>query len=158
MLDVIFIMGVMVSTAGLLSAPCMRRPRPCREDDTDASSRAGLLQQKDTLYTAIRELEFDFQTSKMDQQNYTELRQQLEWEVVQVLHLLDGFEPCTTLEAAREQHITPLRQRPTGISSVLPAGTCLSCRAGLQSDEPFCLSCAQEHREREEKSAIRPSI
>ena len=156
MLDVIFIMGVMVSTAGLLSAPCMRRPRPCREDDTDASSRAGLLQQKDTLYTAIRELEFKFQTDKMDQQDYTELRQQLEWEVVQVLHLLDAFEPCTALEAAREQHITPLRQRPTGISSVLPAGTCLSCGAGLQSNEPCCPSCAQEHREREEKSAIKP--
>src|SRR5262249_1779106 len=64
MLDVIFIMGVMVSTAGLLSAPCRRRPRPCREDDTGASSRAGLLQQKDILSTAIRELEFDFQTGK----------------------------------------------------------------------------------------------
>jgi hypothetical protein len=156
MLDVIFIMGVMVSTAGLLSAPCMRRPRPCREDDTDASSRAGLLQQKDTLSTAIRELEFDFQMGKVDQQEYTELRQQLEWEVVHVLHLLDAWEPCTALEAVRGQHIAPLRQRPTGVSPVLPAGTCLSCGAGLQSDEPCCPSCAQEPREREEKSAIRP--
>jgi hypothetical protein len=156
MLDVIFIMGVMVSTAGLLSAPCLRRRRPCREDDTDASSRAGLLQQKDTLYTAIRELEFDFQTGKVDQQEYTELRQQLEWEVVYVLHLLDACEPCTALEVAREQHIAPLRQRPTGVSPILPASACLSCGAGLQSNEPCCPSCAQEHREREEKSAIRP--
>ena len=46
MLDVIFLMGVMVSTTGLLSAPCMRRPRRCREDHIGASSRAGLLQQK----------------------------------------------------------------------------------------------------------------
>jgi len=69
MLDVIVIMGIMLSTAGLLSAPCMRRQRLCREDDTGASSRAGLLQQKDTLYTAIRELEFDFQTGKMEQQD-----------------------------------------------------------------------------------------
>ena len=156
MLDVIFIMGVMVSTAGLLSAPCMRRPRPCREDDTDASSRAGLLQQKDTLYTAIRELEFDFQTGKVDHQECAALRQQLEWEVGQVLHLLDAFEPCTALEAVREQHIAQLCQRPTGVSPVLPAGACLNCGAGLQSDEPRCPSCTQEHREREEKSAMRP--
>ena len=113
MLDVIFIMGIMLSTSGLLSAPCMRRQRPCREDDTGVSIRAGLLQQKDTLYTAIRELEFNFQTSKIDQQDYAELRQQLEREVVHVLRLLDDFEPYTALEVAREQHITPLRQRHT---------------------------------------------
>jgi hypothetical protein len=153
MLDVIFIMGVMVSTAGLLSAPCMRRPRRCREDNIGASSRTGLLQQKDTLYTAIRELEFDFQTGKVDHQEYAELRQQLEWEVAHVLHLLDAFKPCTALEAAREQHIAPLRPRPTGISPVLPAGACLSCGAGLQHAESFCPSCTQE---REEKSVIRP--
>ena len=69
MLDVIFIMGIMLSTAGLLRAPCIHRPRPCREDDTGASIRAGLLPQQDTLYTAIRELEFDFQTSIVDQQD-----------------------------------------------------------------------------------------
>ena len=45
----------------------MRRQRLCREDDTGASLRAGLLQQKDTLYTAIRELGFDFYKIKVDQ-------------------------------------------------------------------------------------------
>ena len=148
MLDVIFVMGIMLSTAGLLNAPCIRRPRPCREDDTDASIRAGLLQQKDTMYTAIRELEFDFQTGKIDQQEYAELRQQLEREVVHVLRLLHTFEPCTILEVAREQHIAPLRQPPTDIAPVLAAGACLSCGAGLQNDKPFCPSCGQEHRER----------
>jgi len=34
MRDVILIMGMMLSTAGLLRAPRMRRQRPCREDDT----------------------------------------------------------------------------------------------------------------------------
>ena len=66
MLGLILIAGIMLSTAGLLSAPRMRRPRPCREDDTGASSRAGLLQQIDILSTAIRELEFDFQTGKKE--------------------------------------------------------------------------------------------
>jgi len=55
MLGLIFIAGIMLSTAGLLSAPRMRRSRPCREDETGASSRADLLRQKDTLYTVIRE-------------------------------------------------------------------------------------------------------
>ena len=55
MLGLIFIAGIMLSTAGLLSAPRMRRSKLCREDDNDASSRANFLHQKDTLYIVIRE-------------------------------------------------------------------------------------------------------
>ena len=34
------------------------------------------------LYGAIRDLDFDFQTGKVDQKDYAELRQQLEREAV----------------------------------------------------------------------------
>lgn len=78
MLDLIFIMGIMLSTACLLRAPCRHRQRPCREDDTGACIRVDLQQQKDTLYTAIGELECDFQTSKVEQQDYAEPCQQFE--------------------------------------------------------------------------------
>ena len=113
MLDLLLILGLMLSTAGLVGAPFMHRHRPCREEDTSAFPRAGLLQQKDTLYTAIRDLEFDFQTGKVDQKDYAELRQQLEWEAVQILRLLDASDPGAVLDAALEQHIARLRQRPT---------------------------------------------
>jgi len=144
MLDLILILGITLSIAGLVGAPFMHRHQPCREDDT----RADLLRQKDTLYTAIRDLEFDFQTSKVDQKDYMELRQHLEREAVHVLRLLDTLDPCTALEAALEQQIALLRQRPTEIAPVSSAGACLSCGAELQRDEPLCLSCAQEYRER----------
>ena len=156
MLDLILILGITLSIAGLVGAPFMHRPRPCRKEDTDASTSADLLLQKDTLYTAIHDLEFDFQTGKVDQKDYVELRQQLEREAVHVLRLLDALDPCTLLDAALEQHIALLRQHPTGISPISPAGTCRSCGAVLQRDEPCCPSCAQEHREREEKYAVRP--
>jgi hypothetical protein len=93
-------------------------------------------------------LEFNFQTSKIDQQDYAELRQQLEREAVHVLRLLDALDPCTPLDAALEQHMAWLRQRPTAIAPVSPAGACRSCGAEFQRDEPCCPSCAQEPRER----------
>jgi len=98
------------------------RQRPCREEDASASPSARLLLQRDTFYTALRDLEFDFQTGKVDQKDYTELRQQLEREAVYILHLLDAPDSCTPLDAALEQHIALLRQRPTEISPVSPAG------------------------------------
>lgn len=51
MFDLILILGITLSSAGLIGAPCRHRPKPCREEDTRASSRAGLLLQKDTLST-----------------------------------------------------------------------------------------------------------
>jgi hypothetical protein len=49
-----------------------------------------LLLQKEMLYGAIRDLDFDFQTGKVDQKDYAELRQQLEGEAMQVLRQLDA--------------------------------------------------------------------
>ena len=148
MLDLILILGITLSAAGLVGAPFMHRQRPCREEDASVSSNAGLLLQRDTLYTAIRDLEFDFQTGKVDQKDYAELRQQLEREAIHVLHLLDTPDSCTPLDAALEQHIAWLRQHPTEIAPVSPAGTCGSCGAKLQRDERCCPSCAQEPRKR----------
>jgi len=142
MLDLILILGITLSAAGLVGAPFMHRQKPCREEDASVSSSAGLLLQRDTLYTAIRDLEFDFQTGKVDQKDYAELRQQLEREAIHVLHLLDAPDAYTPLDAALEQHIAWLRQHPTEIAPVLPAGTCGSCGVKLQRDERCCPSCA----------------
>jgi hypothetical protein len=120
MLDLILILGMTMSMVVLVGEPFVRCPRRSPADDPSASVRAGLLRQKDTLYTAIRDLVFDFQTGKVDQQDYVELRQQLEREAVQVLRLLDTNDPVAALDAALEQHIARLRQRPTGISPVSP--------------------------------------
>ncbi len=120
MLDLIIMLGMTVSIVVLVGESFVRRPRPSPADDPSASVRAGLLRQKDTLYTAIRDLVFDFQTGKVDQQDYVELRQQLEREAVQVLRLLDASAPGAALDAALEQHIARLRQRPTEIAPVSP--------------------------------------
>ena len=51
MLDLILILGITLSTAGLVGAPCRHRPRLCRDEDTGVSPSSGLLLQKDTLST-----------------------------------------------------------------------------------------------------------
>jgi len=55
-----------------------------------------------------------------------ELRQQLEGEAVQVLRLLDASDPGAALDAALEQHIARLRQRPTKVSPVSPLARVLA--------------------------------
>ena len=120
MLDLLMMLGMTVSIVVLVGEPFVRRPRPSHADDPSASVRAGLLLQKDALYTAIRDVVFDFQTGKVDQQDYVEVRQRLEREAVQVLRLLDTSDSGAALDAALEQHIARLRQRPPGIAPVPP--------------------------------------
>jgi hypothetical protein len=120
MLDLLMMLGMTVSIVVLVGEPFVRRPRPSHADDPSASVRAGLLLQKDALYTAIRDVVFDFQTGKVDQQDYVELRQRLEREAVQVLRLLDTSDAGAAVDAALEQHIARLRQRPPGIAPVPP--------------------------------------
>src|SRR5215510_14628859 len=52
MFDLIRILGITLRSAGLIGAPCRHHPKPCGEEDTRASPRAGLLLQEDTLSTA----------------------------------------------------------------------------------------------------------
>jgi hypothetical protein len=107
-----------------------------------------LLLQKETLYVAIRDLDFDFQTGKVDQKDYAALRQQLESEAVHILRQLDSLDPLVAFDHEVEQQVRILRQphRPAVPGS--GRERCVHCRSSLDDDEQFCPSCGQ---------AVRPS-
>jgi hypothetical protein len=97
--------------------------------------------QKETLYTAILDLDFDFQTAKVEQNDYTALRQQLEREAVHVLQQIDAVDPLAELDSAIERRIAALRQQPLPLA--VPVTTCQHCGTELQGDERFCPACGQ---------------
>jgi hypothetical protein len=114
MLDLILMLGLTMRSAVLGGELGVRCPRPAPADDPRASVRANLLRQQDTLYSAIRDVVFAFQTGKVDQQEYVEVRQRLEREAIQVLRLLDTRDRGRAWDAALEQHMAQRRQRPRG--------------------------------------------
>ncbi len=97
--------------------------------------------QKEGLYTAIQDLDFDYQTGKVDQRDYTELRQQLEGEAVETLRELDSIDPLAALDERLEQQIASLRTA----SSVLgaPIDGCSKCGTDYAQDARFCAVCGQ---------------
>src|SRR2546422_11188206 len=88
-----------------------------REDNNDAES---LLLQKEMLYGAIRDLDFDFQTGKVDQKDYGELRRQLERAAVYILRHLDAVDPLGVFANEAERQALGLRRDPTST-------VCCSC-------------------------------
>ena len=114
-----------------------------REDNNEAES---LLLQKEMLYGAIRDLDFDFQTGKVDQKDYAELRQQLEREAVQILRQLDAADPLVAFDNELEQQVLALRQRSTSTSCSSEREACSSCGTPLEEDENFCPFCGHALR------------
>lgn len=97
--------------------------------------------QKEGLYTAIQDLDFDYQTGKVDQRDYTALRQQLEGEAIDTLRELDGMDPLAALDETLEQQIASLRAT---FSETAPStDTCSNCGTDCPHDASFCAICGQ---------------
>ena len=71
-----------------------------------------------TLYTAIRDLDFDHQTGKVDAEDHAVLRRQMEEEAAVVLRDLDLADPSADIDFAAEQHILAYRQKEVAATPV----------------------------------------
>ena len=114
-----------------------------REGDNETER---LLLQKEMLYGAIRDLDFDFQTGKVDQKDYAEVRQQLEREAVQILRQLDAIDPLVAFDNEIEQQVLALRRRRTSTSCGSERESCSSCGIPFEEEENFCPVCGQALR------------
>jgi hypothetical protein len=100
-----------------------------------------LNQQKESLYTAIQDLDFDYQTGKVDQRDHAELRRQLEGEAIETLRELDGIDPLAALDETLEQQIARLRVASS--ANVPSTEGCAKCGTDYPYDASFCAVCGQ---------------
>ena len=142
-IDGLIVMFVAVGLAFFVASPLMRQ----RLDDSNEGEPTRELEQlvlhKETVYTAIRDLDFDFQTGKVDDDDYRALRCQLEDEAVDVLRRIDVVDPLATLDDEIECQILAIRQQQKANLDQISPGVCTDCHAGLQGGEKFCPSCGQ---------------
>ena len=132
-----------VSFVVFVGEPLFRRSSIQRVGGSAKPELEQLSLQKETLYTAIRDLDFDFQTSKVDEADYRDLRHQLEGEALQVLRALDAVDPLMMLDAEIERQILSLRQSSSPRAHLSSQGVCIACQATLQGGENFCPFCSQ---------------
>ena len=95
--------------------------------------------QKETLYTAIRDLDFDLQTGKVDADDHAVLRRQMEEEAADILRQLDLADPLADLDLVAEQQILAYRQNEDAAAA--SEDTCPACGTGLAADPTYCPIC-----------------
>lgn len=142
--DIVVIVIMAIGLVAWVGEPLIRRGR-VRDAAEDARSDAiqRLMLQKETLYTAIRDLDFDHQTGKVDAEDHAVLRRQMEEEAAVVLRDLDLADPSADIDFAAEQHILAYRQKEDAASPV-PDPTCPACGTGLTAGAACCPICGQD--------------
>ena len=126
--------------------PLVRRWSYRGHDHESDDASEMLLLQKEMVYGAIRDLDFDFQTGKVDQKDYAELRQQLEREAVHILRQLDAADPLVALDYEIEHQVLVLRQHSTSIVCGAHRDACSDCGTPCENGEYFCPCCGQALR------------
>lgn len=102
-----------------------------------------LLRQREQLYVAIRELEFDRSLGKVQEEDYTGQRRALDAEAVSVLAQLDQLERPATGKTAIvlqiEREVAALKGGE--VSEAGKALTCSGCGAPNLEGHRFCPEC-----------------
>lgn len=142
-LDILTMVLIAAGLVVFIGEPLVRREQAALPNAAQAQEAEQLSLHKETLYTAIRDLDFDYHTGKVDQQDYTALRQQLEDEAIQALRALDAVDPLAAIDNDLERQIAALRHPFLGETVGSISSECSRCGARLQGDEYFCAACGQ---------------
>ncbi len=105
--------------------------------------RAGLLAERNRLYAAIRELDFDHSVDKVSDEEYAQQRYRLVAQGVEVLQQLDALPEPDAEEDPLEQLIAAARSGGPLPATAAPAGAsfCPQCGQRAQPGDRFCAAC-----------------
>ena len=104
------------------------------------SRHAVLTEQRDAVYGAIRELDFDHRMGKVDDADYRRMRGDFTQQAVDVLKELDRNNGRSRADDEVEQAVTALRKKGGGL--VAPA--CPSCGTKVKPGDRFCAQCGEK--------------
>jgi hypothetical protein len=106
-LELVIVIAVIGACAYFVGRP-LWDARP-RVRDLDEGRRAELRRQKEGLLSSLREMEFDFRTGKLTEEDYGAMRSDLEARAIETLRQLDALEASAGLDARLEDEIRALK-------------------------------------------------
>jgi len=114
-------------------------------EETASDPMAELLEQRDAVYQALRELRFDYQVGKVSEDDYRAFDAQLKTQAVATLKAIDALkqvEADSDLDSRIEAEITALCQ-VNGADSAASAAinVCPQCGYSLRTSDRFCGNC-----------------
>ena len=94
-----------------------------------------LYSRRDTTYSTLKELEFDFQSGTLTEDDYRELEARYKRKAISILKDIDSLEKGTGVEEEIEKQVQELRQSKGRF--------CPQCGTGYQEGDRFCSQCGK---------------
>ncbi len=124
---------VLLMTVGFIGLPLLARfGRPAAATGVTEGELSELLYKKDAAYTALKDLDFDHRTGKIDRADYEEMKRQFEADAMAVIKTIEEFQAG-------------------GTPAAIPAATtsergrfCTSCGAKANDTDAFCAGCGNK--------------
>lgn len=88
---------------------------------------------RDTTYSMLKELEFDFQSGYLTEEDYQDLETRYKTKAISILRDIDDLEKSSEVEEEIERQILELRQGKGRF--------CPQCGVGCREDDRFCSHC-----------------
>ncbi|MCG8604927.1 zinc ribbon domain-containing protein [bacterium] len=115
----------------LISARVRERVGVASESNHGAGD---LVERKESLYAAIKEIEFDYQMGKLSETDFKELRQQYKNDAIGLLKKIDKTESKTG--EPKSQQTDQKDAKPES-----KVNFCWECGEGVSAEDKFCVNC-----------------
>ncbi|VAX25713.1 hypothetical protein MNBD_NITROSPINAE02-17 [hydrothermal vent metagenome] len=116
-----------------ISYPLFRRKMAgATGDELLESDLSDLLYKKESSYIALKDLEFDFKTGKIDDNDYASMKAQLESEAMTALQMIEDY----SKEGTGKEGSGQANKR-----SKTDKRFCPSCGNAIKTEHKFCSSC-----------------
>lgn len=121
-----------VLTFAFIAYPLFKRKPPPAGSVGDEKLQE-LHSKRDTTYSMLKELEFDFQAGTLTEEDYQDLETRYKRKAISILKELDGSEKSTEIDEEIEKQVRELRQSRGRF--------CTQCGESCQESDSFCSRC-----------------
>ena len=145
--------GILVGAVlALIAAIFVARPllRPVASSDADESRLSDLLARREGAYQVLRDLDSDYQSAKLAEDDYRQMRVQALAQAAEIVAQLDAYQTNYTAEV-----VTPKDTAPPGTATKKAArrrerrtqsAFCPACGTPHEPEDAFCRKCGKALR------------
>ncbi|VAX19743.1 hypothetical protein MNBD_NITROSPINAE03-1777 [hydrothermal vent metagenome] len=132
-------LALLIATLLFIAYPLYRRDSAAVSGQTlTESDYSDLLYRKEAAYTALIDLEFDYKTGKIDDNDYKTMKSSMETEAINLLKRVDAHEKGSSIPTVpASSSVSSSRTVPESDAKHF----CPNCGSAVAKEHKFCVEC-----------------